>query len=136
PDRPVRAVISIATHGRDLFHQRYRRFIALAEDRISSIEHIGLLSGKWHFGDEKLGSVRVRSGIGIGETAGLIKGQVRRDFVLEWLNGIRTGTRACGISALDHESRNDPMEDGAVVQRNAAFAGAAHWVLPLFRSVG
>src|SRR5436309_15762048 len=28
------------------------------------------------------------------------------------------------------------MEDGAVVEGNAMFAGAAHWILPVFRSVG
>src|SRR5205807_2744286 len=68
------------------------------------------------FGDEKLRAVGVGTGVGHRETSGAIEEEVGVQFIFEMVAG-PAGSRSQRIAALDHESRNDPVKDDAVVER-------------------
>ena len=76
--RAIRPVVGVAAHAGNLFHQSDGGFVALAEDGVSAIQvRVG------NFGDEELGAVSVRAGVGVSQASGPIKLQSRGSFVLE-----------------------------------------------------
>src|SRR5579871_2108113 len=90
--------------------------IALAKDRMLSVE-------LWHrvFRDEELRSIRTAArwagtGIGHSQTAWYIECERWVDLVLEKVAGI-AGSVANSITALNHKTRNNPMERSSVVVR-------------------
>ncbi len=87
-DRTIRSIVRVPAHRRNLLHQRDRSLIALPEDGVVPVEMLTLLPGEGHLGDEKLRAVGVRAGIRVSQASGLVKQQVRRDFILEWLDRI------------------------------------------------
>ena len=72
-------------------------------------------------GDEELGAVGVRSGVGHREHAGLVVPAVGFAFALELVARV-TGAGAEGAAALDHEIRDDAVEAEAVVEAAAGEA--------------
>src|SRR4051794_37231495 len=91
----------------DLGDQRER--IALAEDGVPAGEVLGR-----PLGDEELRAVGGGTGVGHGQESRLVELEIRRELVLETVARI-AGPRSQRIAALDHESRDDPVEDEAVV---------------------
>src|SRR5580704_2862500 len=74
--------------------------------------------GRGGNGDKELAAVGAGAGIGHGEQAvpGMI--EVLMKFVGEFVAGA-AAAGAFGVAALDHEIRNDAVEDGAIVERLA-----------------
>src|SRR5277367_152532 len=133
PDRPVIGLI--ARHAGNLLHQFDGGIVALAEDGVMAIQHIGMSAFESHFHDEELRAVGVRSGVGVGETAGTIENDGRRNFILELVAGI-TFAAAGGIPALNHEFWNHAMKDGAVIKRDAVLLGMRYGAGPIFGAAG
>lgn len=79
------------------------------EDGVFAVE-----VGSGEVGDEELGAVGVRSGVGHGEDAGFVVLAVGFAFALELVAGV-TGAGAEGAAALDHEIGDDAVEGEAVV---------------------
>src|SRR6185503_11226216 len=106
-DRPVTSI------ARDRGN-RYDHFLALdqfAEDAMAVVE-----MQRRPEGDEKLAAVGVRSRVGHGEYAALGVAQVGMKFIVEPI--ARTaGAVAERVAALNHEARNDPVKNRAVVKR-------------------
>ena len=71
--------------------------------------------------DEELASVGARTGVGHAERTLAVVLEGRHELVLELgaVDGRATGTSSSGVTALDHEARNDAVEDDVVV-----FAGS------------
>ena len=72
-----------------------------------------------HGGDEELRSVgalaQAASGVGHGQNVGDREGQGGVDLVVEDVSGA-SGAGAQRVPALNHETRDDPVEDNTVVQ--------------------
>src|SRR4029077_2401963 len=66
-------------------------------------------------GNEELAAIGSRTGVGHGEFARLIEAYRRNNFILELIPGA-AGARAQRIAALNHEIRDHPVEDEAVVK--------------------
>ncbi len=70
----------------------------------------------WHFGDEELTSVGVRSGVCHCQAARNIEVKIRIEFIIEAVTGIARA-RSRGIAGLDHELRYYAMKDRSIVER-------------------
>src|SRR5208337_1677412 len=113
-------------HARDFLDQFDRSIIALAEDGVFAIEaRIG------NFGDEELRSVGVGSGVGVGETPRAIELDRGRSLILEFVAGIARAI-AGGISALNHETGDHAVKDGAVIKWDAVLLGVRDGAGPVF----
>ena len=77
-DGLVGTVIGTARLAGDLLNQSHTCRVALAEDGVFAIEEVSFF-----FSDEKLRAICIGAGIGIGEAAWLIKGEIRQGFILE-----------------------------------------------------
>src|SRR5580704_5852432 len=129
--RTKRTVIAgVGSLVRDLFHQFHAGFITLAEDGVAPVEmRLGDLR------DEELRAVGSRTGVGIGESAGLVEQQVGGNLVLE-IDPDVARPIAFGIATLDHEVGNHAMKDSPVVERHAMLGGSANRILPVLRPRG
>jgi hypothetical protein len=67
----TKRAFAVGRHASDFLHQFDCRVIALAKNGIAAIE-----AGVGNFSDKELRAVGVRSGVGVGETAGAIEGDV------------------------------------------------------------
>src|SRR6266550_1520793 len=93
----------------------------LAEDGVAAVQ-----VRDRHFGDEELRSVGVRPRIGHRQQSRPIELLPALELVLEAVpRAARPGPRR--ITALDHELRDHPVEDGAVVELRLAFLLCA-WI--------
>ena len=78
---------------------------------------------------------RVGSGVGVGETPGTIECDIGRSLILEFVAGIARPI-AFGISALNHETGDHAVEDGAIIKRNAVLLGVRDGAGPVFCAAG
>jgi len=71
----------------------------------------------WAQSDEELASVRARAGVGHAERAFAVVFERRHELVLELgaVDGSTTGSSTGRITTLDHEARDDAVEDDVVV---------------------
>src|SRR6266542_2085613 len=125
----LRTVLRIARQGAD-FVRDVLALYNFAKDRVVARE-------PWRGcdGDEKLRAVGVRSGVGHGKFAGLVKLVGRAfGFVLKAISGAARAS-AAGIAALNHEVGDDAVEDGPVVKRAGTLL-SAYAVLPIALSLG
>ena len=84
----------------------------------------------WHCGDEELATVGARSGVSHGKDERLVEVQLWVELVLELVaRSAHTGTSR--VTALQHEVRDDSVEDYALVKRGVGLGGAGAWVAPL-----
>src|SRR6266581_8682023 len=116
---------TIGCHARDLFDQLDRGRIALAEDGISAVE-----AGIWNLGDKKLRAIGIPASICVGKASRTVERQAGRGLILEFVTGV-PHTIAGGISALNHELRDDAMKDGAIVERHAVLLRVRDRVGPI-----
>src|SRR5437879_12577473 len=72
-ERPV--IAGIASHPGNLLHEGHRGRITLAKDGVAAVQ-----VRRRYLGDEELGTVSIRSGIGQRETARPIKRQARHEL--------------------------------------------------------
>ena len=128
-DRTERA-FAVGGHASDLLDQFDGGVIALAEDGVLAIE-----AGIGNFSDEELRAVGVGSGVGVGETPGTIEGEHGRSLVLEFVAGIARAI-AFGISALNHETGDHAVKDGAIIKWNAVLLGVRDGAGPVFCAAG
>src|SRR4029077_4090167 len=108
---------AVSCHTSNFLDQFDGGIIALAEDGVLAIE-----AGIGNFSDEKLRAVGVGSGVGVGETPGPIESDGGRSLILEFVARIACAI-AFGISALNHETGNHAVKDGAVIKWNAVLLG-------------
>src|SRR5262249_25695624 len=87
------------------------------------------------FRDKKLRPVRVRSGIGIGESARPIKLQSWGRLILERIPRVPAAV-ARRIATLDHELWYYAMENSSIVKRDSMFLGVRHRASPVLGTVG
>ena len=73
--------------------------------------------GRWPQGDEELTAVRTWPRIGHRQCTLVLVPQTAHNLILKFASVDRraTTTSACGVSTLDHEARDDSMEDHVVV---------------------
>ena len=95
----------------DFFHS-FVAFHNLTKDRVAVVQ-----PGSEGRGYEKLTAVGVGAGIGHGQNAFFGKAEAGIEFVLKFATpeGLPTSAGACGIATLNHEIRNDPVENNAVI---------------------
>ena len=129
-DRTVGAIVGIATHARNLLHQRDAGLVALTEQRVSAVQ-----AGIRNLGDEELGAVGAGTGVGIGQAPGPVELHGRGSFILELETNVAAAA-AGGISTLNHEVGDHTMEDGAVVERDAVLLGVRDGIGPVFGALG
>src|SRR6266568_2506631 len=122
-------VIRATRHARDLLHQFHALVIALAKNRVMTIQ---TLIG--NFGDKKLRAICIRASIGIREPPWTVESEIRRSFILELISRIAFAVSE-RISALNHEFRNHAVKYSAVVKRRASHFAAGCRVGPLFCSL-
>src|SRR5436853_3079961 len=127
-ERPV--IAGLASHPGNLLHEGHRGRITLAKDGVAAVQ-----VRRRYLGDEKLGTVSIRSGIGHRQTARTIKRQARHDFIAELVAGIAR-TIARRVTTLNHEVRDYAVEDGPIVERYSMLGGAACRILPVFGTGG
>lgn len=100
--------------GLDQAHALHDAHAALdaAEDGVLAVE-----PGRGGEGDEELRAVGVGAGVGHAQDAGARVPQLGRDLVGELVavDGGAAAARARRVPALDHEGRDDAVEDDAVV---------------------
>src|SRR5664280_1544884 len=116
----------IGRHACDLLHQI--EVLALSEDGVFAVE-----VGCWNFGDEELRAVGVGPAIGHRQPPGLVEGEGGTELIFEAVSRI-TRSIAYRIDALNHEIWDDPVKDGAVVERHTLHHLAGLRVLPGFCS--
>ena len=124
-DRTERA-FAVRGHASDYLDQFHCGVITLAEDGVFAIEAV-----VGNFSDEELRAVGVGSGIGVGETPGAIEGDSGRSLILEFVAGIARAI-AFGISALNHETGDHAVKDGAIIKWNAVLLGVRNGAGPIF----
>ena len=110
-----RFVVGVAFDARDGGDEQDGVRVADSEDGVLAVE---LRDG--FFGDEELAAIGAAAGgtgagVGHGEEARLVEGEVGVDLVLEEVAGI-AGAIADAVAALDHELWDDAMEGSAVVE--------------------
>src|SRR4051812_35819516 len=129
-ERPIHRTRALVTrHAGDLLHQSYRCRRALAEDGVVSVEVWGRL-----FRDEELRAVGIRQArIGVSQASWAVEVEPGRDLEAKRKAALAR-TCASGVTALDHEVRDDTMKDSAVVERRPFHALAARRTLPFFRA--
>ena len=88
-DRAIWAVVGIATHARNLLHQRDAGLVALTEESVSAVQ-----AGIGDFGDEKLGAVGAGTGVGIGQASGAVELHGRGSFILELKTNVAAAAAA------------------------------------------
>src|SRR5258708_19838501 len=108
----------------------FRSLDSLAENCVFAIKPVGVADG-----DEELRAVGVGSGIGVGETPGLVEGHGGRSLILEFVTWIARAI-AFGISTLNHETGDHPVKDGAVIKWNAVLLGVRDGAGPVFCAAG
>jgi hypothetical protein len=76
-------------------------------------------------GDEELASVRAGTGVGHAERTLAVVLEGRHELVLELgtVDGRATGTSSSRVTALDHEARNDAVENDVVVFTGSCQSG-------------
>src|ERR1022692_4651402 len=82
----------------------------LAEDGVPAVE-----VGGGHGGDEELRPVGPGTRVRHGQQVGPVEGEIRVELVGELVAGT-AGTCSERVTALDHEVRDDPVEDRPVVE--------------------
>src|SRR4029077_6189269 len=108
------AVVASRLGDGDLVHDGAAvRVRYLAEDLVFAVERRGR-----HHRDKELRAVRARAGVGHREQIWAIEDQLGMELVAELIAGT-TVTLPEGVTPLDHEVRDDPVEDRAVVERLA-----------------
>src|SRR5579884_3301507 len=129
--RIVRPIIAwVGRLARDLLHEFDTLGRALSEDRVMSVE-----MRRWHFRDEELRAVGVRSRVGHRESAGDIEIQIRRDFIFKAVAGTAFA-RSFRIAALDHEIWKYGMEGCAGVKPYSMFFFSRFRIRPIFGASG
>jgi hypothetical protein len=101
---------------------RKKEKLTLAEDDVTAVQ-----PGRDDRGDEELGAVGVRAGIGHGQRA---RRRVRERKVLvgeaRAVDGLAAHARAVGeVAALQHEVGDDAVEGGALVGQGLALGADA-----------
>ena len=106
-----RAIARVFLNGLKLFHCIHAGD-NLTEDGVAHMEPRRCRSG-----DEKLASIRARSGIGHGKQAGTVESHGGIALVLEGLppDRVASTTAPGGIAALNHKVVDDAVENDAVV---------------------
>src|SRR5215472_9109995 len=128
-DLRIGPIATAARSARDLGND-VLPYYSLPEDRVFVVEPGGGL-----LGDEELRAVGRRTAVRHRHDPRPCVPQLRVKLVLEAI--ARTSSALSkGAAALDHEVRNDAMEDGPRVERNTAFGVAGAWVLPLLGAGG
>jgi len=84
----------------------------LAEDGVFHME-----PGSGYGCDEELAAVGAGAGVGHGEQAGLVEGEIARTLICEGFTPDRLAAHARpgGVATLDHELFDDAVKDDAVV---------------------
>src|SRR6185437_473176 len=114
----VGTVHAVAGEFADFLHHVVA-FGDFAEDGVLAGEPAGVRNG-----DEELGAVGVGAGVGHGELAGLGEAVRRALGLVGELVAGAAHAGAFGVSALDHELRDDAVEDGAVIELGALLGAA------------
>src|SRR4030081_1691301 len=117
---------AVRGHASDFLDQFHCGVITLAEDGVFAIE-----AGVGNFSDEELRAIGVGSGIGVGDTPWAIEGDGRRSFIFEFVAGIARAI-AFGISALNHETGDHAVKDGAIIKWNAVLLCVRDGAGPIF----
>src|SRR5262249_47938123 len=129
--RAKRLVIArIAGHASNLLHKFDTLLVALTKDGMAAIQ-----MWRRNLGNEELRTISIRARVCHREASGTIKCQCRHDLIFELISGIAAAV-AGWIAALNHELRNDPVKNGAVIKRSIVLGGSAHWVLPVLGTRG
>src|ERR1700757_562476 len=123
--RIVWAIVArVAGHPGNLLD--YVDVLALPENRVMIVE-----PRRGDIGDEELRAIRTGAAVRHRQPARLVEGEVGAELVLELVAGI-AGAGAQRVAGLNHEVRDDAMEDDAVVQRHALHHFAGLGVRPFF----
>src|ERR1039458_1836846 len=117
----------IGRHARDLLH--YLEVLALAEDRVLAVE-----VRRGNVGNEELRAVGIGPAVGHRQPPGLVEGEGGTELIFEAISRIARSI-AYRIAALNHEIRDDPVEDSAIVERYTLYHLAGLRVLPGFCSI-
>ena len=126
-DHGIQSDFSVADAGDST--DEFKSLNHLAEDGVLVIQ-----PGGFDLGDEELASVGVGAGVGHGQKAGLIKGSAAAEFVGELIAGA-SDAAAEGISSLNHEIGNDPVENSAVIELGCRLLARAG-ISPLLFTAG
>src|ERR1039458_3827528 len=116
----------IGRHARDLLH--HVDVLALSEDGVVAVE-----VGRGNVGNEELRAVGIGPAIGHRQASRLVELERGAELIFEAVAGI-TGSVTDGVATLNHEVWDDPVEDGAVVQRHTLHRLAGLGICPLFGS--
>ena len=122
-------VVAVALYSGDGSDNEKAGGIALAEDCVVMVERVGFCNS-----DEELAAICIGSGVGHGQASRPVEGQVRIELVLEAeTRAAFAGARR--VASLDHVSRNDAVEGGAVVERAVVILRSGRGVGPVFSAL-
>jgi len=134
-NRSERFVARVAFYARDGGDEQGGVGVALAEDGVLAVELWDL-----GFGDEELRTVGASSGwagagVGHGEEAGGVEGEVGVNLILKEVAGVASAITDA-VAALNHKVGDDPVEGGSVVEGLMMHLLEGLGVGPVFRAFG